>query len=364
MPKNCPDSWVHYSCGSIGGAICDSTDLSTDPKLGALASNGGFTQTRALLPGSSAIDAGDNGTCSSSAVSNLDQRGITRPQGAACDIGAFELVQYTIWGNVGLASATLAYRDGLDKTATSNASGSYSFTVSSGWSGTVTPSKAGYAFVPASRAYTNVTSNQTLQNYVPHVLVTSIVRSAGVYDGWILETGENTNLGGAFNSTDATFKLGDDATRKQYRAILSFYTAGLPDNAVITYATLTLYRKVIVPTGTNPFNIFQGLLIDVRKGFFSSSAALQAADFQAPANKLALGPYNSTPMGAAHAFSLPSTIFTYINKGTTYGGLTQLRLRFKLDDNNNIKANYISFYSGNYGTASFRPVLTIKYYLP
>jgi hypothetical protein len=62
-----------------------------DPMLGALASNGGPTQTMALLPGSPAIDAGDDTTCSASPVSGVDQRGYTRPAGSHCDIGAFEL---------------------------------------------------------------------------------------------------------------------------------------------------------------------------------------------------------------------------------------------------------------------------------
>lgn len=59
----------------------------TDPKLGPLANNGGLTQTHALLPGSPAIDAG--GT-SANGCPATDQRGIARPQGTACDIGAFE----------------------------------------------------------------------------------------------------------------------------------------------------------------------------------------------------------------------------------------------------------------------------------
>jgi len=56
------------------------------PNLGPLADNGGPTQTMALLAVSDAIDAGDDGTCES-----LDQRGVSRPIGAHCDIGAFEL---------------------------------------------------------------------------------------------------------------------------------------------------------------------------------------------------------------------------------------------------------------------------------
>jgi hypothetical protein len=61
------------------------TDLpGTDPLLGPLADNGGPSETHALLPGSPAIDAGPP-TCEAT-----DQRGVPRPQEAACDIGAYE----------------------------------------------------------------------------------------------------------------------------------------------------------------------------------------------------------------------------------------------------------------------------------
>jgi hypothetical protein len=58
----------------------------SNPLLGPLQDNGGPTQTHALLPGSPAIDAVTSG-CPPPAT---DQRGVARPQGAACDIGAFE----------------------------------------------------------------------------------------------------------------------------------------------------------------------------------------------------------------------------------------------------------------------------------
>jgi LPXTG-site transpeptidase (sortase) family protein len=61
-----------------------------NPLLAALGNNGGPTQTRALQSGSPAIDAGDNVLCAGKPINNLDQRGVTRPQGAACDIGAWE----------------------------------------------------------------------------------------------------------------------------------------------------------------------------------------------------------------------------------------------------------------------------------
>jgi CSLREA domain-containing protein len=72
-------------CSLPGSSTGDLLDLA--PLLGSLADNGGGTQTQALLTGSPAIDAGDNLNCPAS-----DQRGVQRPQGAACDIGAFEVV--------------------------------------------------------------------------------------------------------------------------------------------------------------------------------------------------------------------------------------------------------------------------------
>lgn len=76
------DSIVQGGCPV--GASCTNV-LNVDPLLGALADNGGFTETMALSIGSPAINAGDNGTCAST-----DQRGVARPQGSDCDMGAYE----------------------------------------------------------------------------------------------------------------------------------------------------------------------------------------------------------------------------------------------------------------------------------
>ncbi len=74
-------------------ALSGAGDLAnTSAGLQALAANGGPTETRALLSGSPAVDAGDNANCP-----NTDQRGSMRPADGnlrnteVCDIGAFEL---------------------------------------------------------------------------------------------------------------------------------------------------------------------------------------------------------------------------------------------------------------------------------
>ena len=56
-----------------------------DPGIGPLADNGGPTLTHALLAGSPAINAASAQDCPPT-----DQRGVARPQGAACDIGSYE----------------------------------------------------------------------------------------------------------------------------------------------------------------------------------------------------------------------------------------------------------------------------------
>jgi hypothetical protein len=71
------------SDGTCGfGVATDKSNV--DPQLAALADNGGPTDTRALTSATSpAVDAG-------AGCDTTDQRGVARPAGGACDIGAFE----------------------------------------------------------------------------------------------------------------------------------------------------------------------------------------------------------------------------------------------------------------------------------
>jgi len=84
--------------------------VSTDPLLGALGDNGGQTQTIPLEDGSSAIDAADH---NSATCPDSDQRGMYRPQGVYCDIGAYEARSFTlIVSKVGSGNG-LVYGNGI-----------------------------------------------------------------------------------------------------------------------------------------------------------------------------------------------------------------------------------------------------------
>jgi hypothetical protein len=85
------DLGYNIDTGSSCGFSAPNHSLSnTQPQLDALASNGGSTQTMALPVGSPAVDAIPTST--PGCAGTTDQRGIARPQGNGCDIGAYELV--------------------------------------------------------------------------------------------------------------------------------------------------------------------------------------------------------------------------------------------------------------------------------
>ncbi len=204
----------------------------------------------------------------------------------------------------------------------------------------------------------NDTSDFALVRYIPDV-ITSSFRSVDTNDGWILESTETSGNGGSTNSAASTLNLGDNATKRQYRSILSFNTSSLPDNAVITKVTLKLKRQGVAGGG-NPVTMFQGFVVDIKKGTLGTPA-LALGDFKVTASKT-YGPFNTTLTGGWYNLNLTPGK-NYINKLGTNSGLTQIRVRFKLDDNNNAIANYLKIYSGNAPAAS-RPQLIIEYYVP
>jgi hypothetical protein len=86
------------SSGWTGADLTGSSSTPLNPLLGPLQDNGGPTQTMALLPGSPAVDAGDN-----TGAPAFDQRGVGYPRivGDIIDIGAFEVQNGPGGGAVG-----------------------------------------------------------------------------------------------------------------------------------------------------------------------------------------------------------------------------------------------------------------------
>ena len=121
LQGNCNGSQLSYghnlsndnSCSFSGPGDLNNTPAGLDPN--GLQNNGGPTQTIALLPTSPAVDAIHVSSVSyCNAIDGVtpittDQRGVPRPQGLACDIGAYELMQPIPPTTITTTSTGLAY---------------------------------------------------------------------------------------------------------------------------------------------------------------------------------------------------------------------------------------------------------------
>jgi hypothetical protein len=87
---------------------------------------------------------------------------------------------------------------------------------------------------------------------------------------------------------------------------------------------------------------------------------LQNIDFQAAADMYMVGTIQNNPVSGWYWATLDSRAFPYIN----LTDVTQLRLGFLLDDNDDMGDDYIRFYSGDYAPQTERPHLLIDYYVP
>jgi hypothetical protein len=186
----------------------------------------------------------------------------------------------------------------------------------------------------------------------------AVFRSQGAYDGFVVEYREFKNIGGRSIDTTKGFLLGDDRLDRQYRAILSFNTTTLPDNAVILYAMLKIKKYNHI--GTDPFITHQPLRVSMSVPYFGNSISLEKSDFQAWPFPRAVGKFKSTPINNWYHAGVWKTAYPYFN----LTGTTQFRLLFKLDDNDDMSADFVKFYSGDATYWSRRPMLVVKFYVP
>jgi len=116
---------------------------------------------------------------------------------------------YTISGTisgVGSSGATVSLTGATTATTTANASGTYSFSVPNG-SYTVTPSKTGYVFTPASQAVTVSGGNKTanFSSAVQTFTITGVISGAGGSGATVKLTGSSTATATANSSGAYTF---------------------------------------------------------------------------------------------------------------------------------------------------------------
>ncbi len=204
------------------------------------------------------------------------------------------------------------------------------------------------------------TCNETTDICEGGAPVTVTFTSIGAEDGWVRESNETSNVGGAANSGGSgarPIRPGDASQDRQYKSILSFDTSSIPDGATITEARFRLTRGT--GQGTNPFNGgFGQCLIDVNTGGFSGSTALQASDFQAAATAVAAAVMPNAP----NQFDISEGILNAAGLAAiNVTGTTQVRIYFEIDDNDDGGNDNAGFYSGDNSVASRHPELEVTY---
>ena len=154
-----------------------------------------------------------------------------------------QIKNVTVSGNVGIEGASLSYNDGTAKTAISDINGDYSFTIPYNWSGTVVPSLDCYAFTPASKPYTNITTNKPSQDY-------TVASNSGAVAGKVTG-GSNISIG----STSGVLTLsGHTGTVVNWQSSVSPFSVWTDiENTASTYTsgvlTETTQFRAVVQSG-------------------------------------------------------------------------------------------------------------------
>jgi hypothetical protein len=184
--------------------------------------------------------------------------------------------------------------------------------------------------------------------------------SVGANDGWVLESAV-PGTGGSLNNGAATFQLGDNLAGREYRSVLSFNTAPIPDHALITKLTLKIKRQGL--SGADPFTWSgNGIQVYIQQPSFGK-LGLEKTDFNAAASSVDPVATMAELPGAKnldwYTVPLDPSVFASLPVSTT----TQLRLQFATGTNGNKIADMLRFFSGNAPLAS-RPVLLVEFTLP
>ena len=187
--------------------------------------------------------------------------------------------------------------------------------------------------------------------------MTVTFNSLGAYDGQIIEGSETSDTGKIANAVASNLLVGDHALDRQVRSILHFNTSSLPDNAVITSITIKIKRQMRFGT---PFASLGNLQVDIANPFFGAEIGIKPSDFQAVPSLPNVGAFNPAPDGNWYSATLDPAAYPLIN----LTGGTQFRLAFSIPDDDDGRADWLMFYSGNFRITAYQPVLIITYYIP
>jgi hypothetical protein len=188
------------------------------------------------------------------------------------------------------------------------------------------------------------------------------VFSVPARDGFTTELSEDAEIGGAANTLSGALLIGDDSRDRQYRGQLSFDTSFLDANDVILSVTLEMTRgggrgnplSIAAPLGS----VLNVDMVCPDPGFIGPNDALTREDFESFTDLTGVTTLNVPAINATKATgTLPLSGILAINRD----GETQFRISFPEGDNDNERADYVSFFPGEVSNDDFKPKLIIEY---
>src|ERR1035437_7075210 len=297
------------------------------PSVNVAFSNGGPTvQTDGGGSYNATVPSGYTGTATPSLAgytfnpANRSYIGLVANQATQDYTGTPPPSTYSILGTVStaagqaVAGVTVAFSNG-GPTVITGSSGSYNSTVSSGYSGTATPSLSGYTFSPTSRPYASVTSNQTGQDYAATPPAATVAISGNIRTSTgqaVVGVTVSFSHGGPSVSTDgngfysATVSSGYSGTATPSLPGYTFSPANRP------YSNVTADQTGQDYAGTPPAS-GSPVIKNV------TNAASYAAGPISPGEVIAIFADPSNPIGAVNSLGL--TLDQNGNVSTSLGGV-------------------------------------------
>ncbi len=173
--------------------------------------------------------------------------------------------------------------------------------------------------------------------------------SDGSIDGYVDVIDNSINTGG--------LRVGDDgwdfpftSPTNEYRSILSFNTADIPDDATITGASLYMIRS---GADDNPFEKGdRNPVLDIKSGHFGNTVELEVADGTDAADASDIACFNG--IVEEDKFTVRADIIGAGLDNINKSGITQMRFSFDVAD---WSTEYVNFYDGGGVAAALRPEL-------